>query len=333
MNARGRLIVSVTDGGVGGLTVGTALGDAEDRVHTHTYAGNLSLPSKNLAADPCCDEQGAAAGNDAYSGETADGTSGLPFTQLWFCVLGANDTSVLPYGGVGYFDPALAACPRAWTPYTAANGRFIVPGYIESGGEPVVSLDPPLASQEDRGHVHTYTAAVPLDAVSYEGVDGCCNDSPAAAGTLTLAGATAAGSTNVPYIQLLTCISTTPTFNTTMPTGAVVLSPDVGCQAGWELATPLSGRFLVALPEGGMPGASFGGASLSAAAARVAQTNHTFAGSVSLPPASVGLAAGCCADGYAAAGTVDYASTTNSASSALPFLMVAVCVASPAAGH
>lgn len=143
----GRLIVSVTDGSISGLTVNNPLGDREDRAHTHSYAGNLGLPSKHIAADSCCDTQGGSAGNHSYTGTTHNGTSGVPLTQLYFCTLKANDSSFLPFGGVGYFAGEFTSCPAQWTPFTAAQGRFIVPGYIPTGGAPVTSTDPPLGNQ------------------------------------------------------------------------------------------------------------------------------------------------------------------------------------------
>ena len=35
--AQGRMVVSVTDASTSGLTLGTPLGDKEDRTHTHPY--------------------------------------------------------------------------------------------------------------------------------------------------------------------------------------------------------------------------------------------------------------------------------------------------------
>jgi hypothetical protein len=46
VEAKGRVVVSVVDALQGGLTVGTALGDREDRTHTHSFDGSLTLPSK-----------------------------------------------------------------------------------------------------------------------------------------------------------------------------------------------------------------------------------------------------------------------------------------------
>jgi hypothetical protein len=183
--------------------------------------------------------------------------------------------------------------------------------------------------QEDRVHVHTYTTQIDVGSTSYVGIDDCCNDSPAPTGTYTATGSSDAGATGLPYIQLLTCMSQAPTFNTTMPNGAVVLSPSIGCQTGWELASYLSGRYLVALPENGQPGAEFGARSLLANATEAGPAQHPFSGAVDLNVNDVGLASGCCAGGYAASGETPFASTTDPAISHLPFIMVPACVQSP----
>jgi len=327
-NAQGRLIVSVTNASTAGLTVGAALGNEEDRTHTHTFSGNLNLQPAQIASLSTGNEAGAKNGADPFTGVTDNSTSGMPFTQLEFCVLQAADASVLPFGALGFYDPSLTSCPASWAPYTAAEGRVVMPGYIVTGGEPVTSDDAPLASQEDRGHTHAYTATVAVPDVSFAGIDGCCDKSPAESGKTPVYGTTDSDSTGIPYIQLLTCMTEATTFNATMPTGAVVFSPAVGCQEGWELADFVSGRFLVALPSGGQPGADFGGASLPPTATELYPTAHTFSATVDMPPTSIDLVTGCCADGYAAAGTVSFSSTTAPASAGLPYIMVSACIQS-----
>jgi hypothetical protein len=53
--SEGRLVVSVTDASVAGLTVGEPLGPEEDRVHSHEFTTTLTLPSKQVSAIACCD--------------------------------------------------------------------------------------------------------------------------------------------------------------------------------------------------------------------------------------------------------------------------------------
>jgi hypothetical protein len=326
--AQGRLVVSVVDPTVAGLTVNDPLGDQENREHQHPYSGNFTLPSKNIAALDCCDTDGANNGDFPFSGTTNAAASGLPFTQLWLCrVAGTNETSYAPYGAVGFYDPSVTACPEEWAPYVAGAGRALIPGYIPTGGEPVPSVDPPLASLEDRGHSHAFAAEVLVPDISYVGIDGCCNENPAPSGSLPVSAVTDVTSAGVPYVQLLTCFSQNTTFNTSLPSGALLFSPLLGCMPGWELASFVSGRYLVALPQNGLPGADFGGGSLPPNATSDVGTTHDVSGSVALPADDVGLGSGCCADGYAAAtGSAPFTATTTADSAQFPYLMMAVCV-------
>lgn len=306
------------------------LGDREDRAHTHAVDGALTVPERHIAADGCCNDQGTNNGPHEYTGTTGGGASGLPFTQLMLCTLQAADAGLsVPYGSVLYLWNVTAAappaCPPSFMPWQPAEGRAIMPGYIASGGQPIISADPPLQLGEDRVHAHTYTGTVTLDDVSYVGIDGCCNDSPGAAGDVSVANDTAAASTGVPYVTALTCAATAPVFNTSLPPAALLFSPTLGCQTGWTLATYASGRFLVSLPAGGQIGADFGAASLPANATQAPGADHSLDVTVTLPSVGVGLASGCCADGYAASGSAPLITTTDPALPLFPFAMVPLC--------
>ena len=84
-SVRGRLIVSVSNGDDGGITVGTALKDREDRTHAHPFSTQVSIPVQNVAAVDCCNDQSAAAGLYPVSNVTFPGVSMYPFAQLLFC--------------------------------------------------------------------------------------------------------------------------------------------------------------------------------------------------------------------------------------------------------
>jgi hypothetical protein len=105
-------------------------------------------------------------------------------------------------------------------------------------------------------------------------------------------------SSDLPYIQVLTCQSVEPTFDSEMPRSALLYT-SVSCPPGWDIALTLSGRFLVALPEGGRAGAIFGGQSLPPSADVVIRHEHGFTNTITTTPAGVGLASGCCSGGYA----------------------------------
>lgn len=103
--AQGRLIVSVVDASTNGLTVGNALADKEDRMHTHPFTGSATLPSKHVAAVGCCNDEAAGHGTyEATPGVSNGSTSGLPFTQMLLCRLDKPAPLTVPFGGVAYFD-------------------------------------------------------------------------------------------------------------------------------------------------------------------------------------------------------------------------------------
>ena len=145
-SARGRVVVSVADASIAGLTVGAPLAAEEDRLHNHSFSGTFTLPSKHIAAlsggtDKVGAESGAAF---PFSGTTDGAESGLPFTQFFLCrLLADSDALALPFGGVGYFSPDVPACPANSSTYTIAAGRAIVPGYISTGGAPFPVRFPP----------------------------------------------------------------------------------------------------------------------------------------------------------------------------------------------
>ena len=72
---------------------------------------------------------------------------------------------------------------------------------------------------------------------------------------------TSPSSSNLPYIQLLTCVSINKTFEADFPVGAMLFN-EISCPPGWNVSLTVSGRFPVALPVNGLPGATFGGPSL-----------------------------------------------------------------------
>jgi hypothetical protein len=81
----GRIVVGATAGEDVAHTVGTPLGDLEDRTHVHAFHGNVSVPARNVAAADGSNNSGAQAGTYAIAGDTMPAKSGLPFVQLVAC--------------------------------------------------------------------------------------------------------------------------------------------------------------------------------------------------------------------------------------------------------
>jgi hypothetical protein len=74
------------DGKDVGVQVGMPLGDQEDRLHAHSYKGDLALPSKSIAAADGANLEGAQSQSYSISGTTNARPSGLPFVQVTTCV-------------------------------------------------------------------------------------------------------------------------------------------------------------------------------------------------------------------------------------------------------
>lgn len=329
-DAKGRLIVAVSDATLGGVTVNAPLADREDRTHSHPFATIVDVPSKNLAAINCCDDQGAQSGQYLLENITQDATTKLPFVQLVLCRLDEHAASnAMSFASVAFFDPSFSQCPVNWRPFDTAAGRLMVPS-APNAGSVVNNEVPALSSGEDRTiHSHNFSVSFVPSQVTYAGVDGCCDNNPTADTAIFVAGTTEAASTGLPYVQLLTCVSNEPSFNVSLPRGALFFN-EVGCPPGWHNARDLTGTLMVALPQNGSAYAFFGGEALSPDRhANGPSHDHEIDVTVSLPPAGVGLASGCCASGYAAAGAypaVGRSEKEGQAGTEYPMSFVNLCV-------
>jgi hypothetical protein len=205
----------------------------------------------------------------------------LPFVQLLLCSLQFADNASVPFGTIGFFEPTVSSCPSGWLAVEEANGRFLMPGLFALqfcfcallfklsflsvcfspgwAGKGVYSSDAkPLSSGQDITHSHLYSANVKTSDVSYAGVDGCCNNNPAANGVYQVAGNSSSSSSELPYLQLLTCMSQQPTFEAHFPSTTMLFN-QVACPPGWNVSVLAAGRFLVSLPQNGEAGATYGG--------------------------------------------------------------------------
>ena len=324
---KGRVIVSVTDHSSVGVTVNQPLGDRQDVTHRHNWGTSVSIATKEIAAIASGDNAGAAKGSYPITATSQEGTSGYPFTQMLLCSYhSGNNTGDVAFGSVAYFNPDVSKCPTGWREAHDTAGRILIPGYEEGGAVRNNAL--PLSSGEDRKHNHTFDFSIPLSEVSFEGVAGCCDQNNAKFQPAVFAGSTNEASSNIPYVQLLTCVSENPSFNMTLPGGGLVYNA-VSCPPNWAPVNEVSGRMLVALMDGGEPGASFGGSSIPPPSnfepsARV-QHKHLLNGTLTLPPAPTLLVEGCCANGYAKSGPYLYSSPSHDGRVDLPYTMLPLC--------
>jgi hypothetical protein len=85
LGAAGRLIVGTAAAGDVGLEVGDALGDKEDRTHTHAVSVSATLPSRTISAADGGNNQGAQNGVVSATFTSGAATSGARFMQLTAC--------------------------------------------------------------------------------------------------------------------------------------------------------------------------------------------------------------------------------------------------------
>jgi len=325
---KGRLILSVIQPSEGGRTLGNPLSAAEAPTHTHPYSVSVTIPEKEISADSCCDDQGACKGTYVVKNQTQDYTSGVPFTQLKLCTLNTtNSETSVPFGTVAYFDPSVQQCPTNWTLFSESDGRFLVPGWEVKGT--TTSDAPALSYGADIVHSHNISSAdntLSIADVSYAGIAGCCNDNMGESGTVPFTGSADPESANIPYIQMLTCISQEKTVTATnLPTSANLFNT-VGCPEGWAVDLTVAGRFLVSLPTSAVAGAAFGGDSMPAHYTGPAGVHsHDFQGNFDTDDCGIGLVSGCCADGYARDQSYSFKGVTDSGNVNVPYVSLPFC--------
>ena len=102
---------------------------------------------------------------------------------------------------VAFFDAA-SGCPDGWMAATEASGRFLVATNDTNAiGQRVGT---PLGDQEDRTHVHSFSATAMLDTRNLAAADGD-NDQAAQPGGVAADGTTAPATTGLPFTQLVVC--------------------------------------------------------------------------------------------------------------------------------
>ena len=233
----------------------------------------------------------------------------------------ARAQDAMPFGAISYFN--LNACPTGWQALDLANGRFVVPIPPTAGIGGQVGTA--LTAQQDPTHTHSFASGINLDSCEYVLIGGCCAHCVARDGTDNFSGTSDAFSTKLPYVELLACMkmSAPPTPADPIPPDTFTYFGTLSCPSGWSEAITTESRFTVGLPNGGQPGASFGGGALGALEDR--QHTHTFSGSVTLSSQDIAGASGCCAHGYGKNGTYNYSGKTGAATSGLPYVQLLMC--------
>ncbi|HVK65542.1 MAG TPA: hypothetical protein VM694_13760 [Polyangium sp.] len=227
----------------------------------------------------------------------------------------------LPTGAVSFFKRL--ACPEGWKPYEPAVGRTLVAASetLPSGE----AVGEPLSSQEERMHSHELGVSVDIPAVSYVGAPGGGNSGVGQAGAVSFATTSEPASAELPYVQLLACKKHEAPVPrpTPLPSRMLMFFDLEKCPEGWKPAEGTAGRLLVGLPQEAPADQPFGGDPFTSPELR--SHGHAFSSAVEPPSHGIGLAGGCCGDGYAKKGSYEFASTTEPSEVDIPMLVLLQC--------
>lgn len=251
----------------------------------------------------------AGGGTGGAASSTGSGGGGASFTG-----------DPLPQNAVSFFRGE--GCPAGWAPYEPAAGRFVVPTIGTAlGGIP---RGQPLASAEDRTHLHDISGTFTLAATNFAGIAGEANHGVAAAGVAAFSTTAEPASTGLPYVQLRACKKQEPAVPrpTPLPPGMQIFVDAPACPDGWKQVEITQGRFLVGLPAGAPADKSFGGAPIGD---MLSPHAHSAAPELVTKPHGIALASGCCADGYAKDGTYATVAETTLTETGLPWVPLLSC--------
>ena len=106
-----------------------------------------------------------------------------------------------PSGMVAYFASG-SACPTGWVIADEVAGRMVVG--VSDVNNIGLRVGTPLADQEDRAHMHSFTATTSIPSKNLAAADGS-NNSAAQSGGVTSDGMAGAATTGLPFTQLIVC--------------------------------------------------------------------------------------------------------------------------------
>lgn len=261
---RGRLILATADPARAGTVRGAPIDPTRPLLHSHRAEVTLSMqatPEKLRWANSGT-EVSRSFLPVVYS-HTAPADAKLPLMQMNVCAEDeASDLpDALPLDTVSFV--LGKACPAGWTPFTQLDGRFPVPLVV--GGTRLAAVAPAWTSGP-RGHQHAvdikfFVGEMGVDNWNWVGewpyirasggrVTGNATDLsyPRNDPALMLA----------PHVELLACIrGGRPVRLRELPAHLTVFTATAECGDRWETAPASAGRFLLGLPEGGEPMATF----------------------------------------------------------------------------
>jgi hypothetical protein len=214
-------------------------------------------------------------------------------------------SDALPFLTEAYFS---GGCPDGWTYLDGAKGRFLLPSPLGAGSGAFSgsALDGNSAPKHRHSKI---TGTVNLPSKEFILIDGCCNDNLGDSGNRDVSGAAADAEDGLPFIQYAACLKTAQPDQSAVPPGVLIYFALPACPVGWEIETPVQGRYIVGLPDNGTPYFSFGKSPLSPNEVRT--HSHSVSGNISFAGHDIAGGSGCCASGYASSGSFAIASTVT----------------------
>lgn len=222
-----------------------------------------------------------------------------------------------PRSAVSFFQREI--CPTGWELFPDAKGRTILPTI--GSNPPGTTNGVPLASGEDRKHVHKFTGSVNVSKIDMAGFDG--SNDLGEGGAKTVTGSTDPASAGLPFVQLLVCRKTGPRGPKSLPSGVLVFFDLGACPAGFHQNEETQGRVIVGLPAGAGADLTFGAGPMFGSTPKT--HTHALSGSLETSSHGIALVTGCCNGGFAENGSYPFAATTEPVAAAMPSIELLAC--------
>ncbi len=242
----------------------------------------------------------------------------------------AHAQDAFPAGAISFFTTDV--CPAGWSAYSAAAGRAFLP--LPRFGMPGAEVGVALLPGETPAHQHTLRADFISSGFAirrFFAAPIVLSDA-SSRGSGAFSGKSMLSDAGIPTIRYLVCRKNSTEMVGEAPTGLIAWFERTECPAGWAQQESTQGRFLIAAPEDGVPGAAIGRIAPLEAEEDPTHT-HRIDGSADLPDHQIELSGSDCniqvrpeCDGtYVRSGRNRYSGTMNAAQSGLPYIQLSAC--------
>ena len=229
--ADGRTIVS----GNPGDTIGSALSNGEDRVHSHVMTATFQDSSVSLAGISGCCNSLATADGVTLAGTAKPASSGIPYVQLTVCQkTGKPWPGGIPSGSSVFTSDG---CQDGSSEITTDSGRLVV-------GLPQNSVNGKQFGSVNPSHSHGFSGVANVDTGGVALLSGCCTGGYASP-TVNYSGTSNGSDARFPSIVLRSCNLDAVSGADVFPTGIVLPFSTDSCPSGWQEALYYGGRVAV----------------------------------------------------------------------------------------